>query len=184
MIPGRKRRGGVFTFVNQSPSLNRQQGPCCNLCRRKFSRKHTVQTWVLTSLSRSRNITTRLTELEEDELQQLPGRSAERMQAHLQTSSPSSTQPVPAARLPCRVKVTAGKRYAWCACGHSQKQPYCDGAHRTKAPSISPLRFTPEKDQTVMLCACKQTKNAPYCDGSHFKVIFQDVVKSVKGVFK
>lgn len=35
-----------------------------------------------------------------------------------------------------------------------------------------------------MLCACKQTKNAPYCDGSHFKVIFRDVVKSVKGVFK
>ena len=33
-----------------------------------------------------------------------------------------STQPVPAARLPCRVKVSAGKRYAWCACGHSKKQ--------------------------------------------------------------
>ncbi|CAJ1053060.1 CDGSH iron-sulfur domain-containing protein 3%2C mitochondrial-like [Xyrichtys novacula] len=95
-----------------------------------------------------------------------------------------SSQAVPAARLPYRVKVNAGKRYAWCACGHSQKQPFCDGAHRTKAPTISPLRFTPEKDQNVMLCACKQTKNAPYCDGSHFKVIFQDVVKSVKGVFK
>lgn len=35
-----------------------------------------------------------------------------------------------------------------------------------------------------MLCACKQTKNAPYCDGSHFKVIYQDLVKSVKSVFK
>ncbi|KAM7009453.1 uncharacterized protein LKV04_001420 [Tautogolabrus adspersus] len=109
----------------------------------------------------------------------LPASSSSMVQLCLQ-----STQPVPAARLPFRVKVTAGKRYAWCACGHSQKQPYCDGAHRTKAPSISPLRFTPEKDQKVMLCACKQTKNAPYCDGSHFKVIFQDVVKSVKGVFK
>lgn len=63
-------------------------------------------------------------------------------------------------------------------------QPFCDGAHKAKAPSISPLRFSPEKDRTVMLCACKETKNAPYCDGSHFKVIFRDVVKSVKGVFK
>ncbi|XP_041641590.1 CDGSH iron-sulfur domain-containing protein 3, mitochondrial-like [Cheilinus undulatus] len=95
-----------------------------------------------------------------------------------------STEVIPAARLPYRVEVTAGKRYAWCACGHSKRQPFCDGAHRTKAPSISPLRFTPEKDQKVMLCACKQTKNAPYCDGSHFKVIFRDVVKSVKGIFK
>lgn len=95
-----------------------------------------------------------------------------------------STGRVAAARLPYRVKVTAAKRYAWCACGHSKKQPYCDGAHKTKAPSITPLCFSLEKDKTVMLCACKETKNAPYCDGSHFKVIFRDVVKSVKGVFK
>ncbi|XP_070684393.1 CDGSH iron-sulfur domain-containing protein 3, mitochondrial-like [Pempheris klunzingeri] len=95
-----------------------------------------------------------------------------------------STQAVPAARLPYRVKVSAGKRYAWCACGHSKKQPFCDGAHKTKAPSIAPLRFTPDSDKALMLCACKQTKNAPYCDGSHFKVILRDIVKSVKGVFK
>ncbi|KAK2815591.1 hypothetical protein Q5P01_026058 [Channa striata] len=95
-----------------------------------------------------------------------------------------TTQPVPAARLPYRVKVSAGKRYAWCACGHSKKQPFCDGAHKTKAPGISPLHFTAEKDKAVMLCACKHTKNAPYCDGSHVKVFFRDVVRSVKGIFK
>lgn len=33
-----------------------------------------------------------------------------------------STGRVAAARLPYRVKVTAAKRYAWCACGHSKKQ--------------------------------------------------------------
>lgn len=33
-----------------------------------------------------------------------------------------SSQSVPAARLPYRVKLSAGKRYAWCACGHSKKQ--------------------------------------------------------------
>ncbi|XP_047434525.1 CDGSH iron-sulfur domain-containing protein 3, mitochondrial-like [Mugil cephalus] len=95
-----------------------------------------------------------------------------------------STEAVSAARVPYMVKVSAGKRYAWCACGHSKKQPYCDGAHKTKAPSISPLRFTPEKDGRVLLCACKQTKNGPYCDGSHIKVIVRDVVKSIKGIFK
>ncbi|KAL1006009.1 hypothetical protein UPYG_G00066740 [Umbra pygmaea] len=92
--------------------------------------------------------------------------------------------PVVAAKLPFRVKVTGSKRYAWCACGHSKKQPFCDGSHRTKAPSISPVHFNPEKDCTVMLCGCKQTKNAPYCDGTHFKVIFQHLVTSVKKVFQ
>lgn len=95
-----------------------------------------------------------------------------------------STHPVVAAKLPYRVKVAAGKRYAWCACGHSKKQPFCDGAHKTKAPNISPIRFTPDKDSTLMLCACKQTKNAPYCDGSHFKVIFQELILSVKKLLK
>lgn len=33
-----------------------------------------------------------------------------------------STGRVAAGRLPYRVKVTAAKRYAWCACGHSKKQ--------------------------------------------------------------
>ncbi|MED6243151.1 hypothetical protein ATANTOWER_015713 [Ataeniobius toweri] len=66
---------------------------------------------------------------------------------------PQSTQSVPAGRIPYRVKLSAGKRYAWCACGHSKKQPFCDGAHRAKAPNISPLLFTPDKDKTVMLCA-------------------------------
>ncbi|XP_077380398.1 uncharacterized protein LOC144020626 [Festucalex cinctus] len=97
---------------------------------------------------------------------------------------PESTQPVPAARLPYRVRLSAGKRYAWCACGHSKKQPYCDGAHKTKAPNLSPLRFTSDKDKTVMLCACKQTRNGPYCDGSHFKVIYKDVLNSVKRLVK
>ncbi|XP_071396336.1 CDGSH iron-sulfur domain-containing protein 3, mitochondrial-like [Centroberyx affinis] len=95
-----------------------------------------------------------------------------------------SAQPAVAARLPYRVKVSAGKRYAWCACGHSKKQPFCDGAHKTKAPSIPPLRFTPDRDGTVTLCACKQTSSAPYCDGTHFKVIFRDLATSVKKMFK
>uniref|UniRef100_A0A3P9M6G9 Iron-binding zinc finger CDGSH type domain-containing protein n=1 Tax=Oryzias latipes TaxID=8090 RepID=A0A3P9M6G9_ORYLA len=97
---------------------------------------------------------------------------------------PKSSEAVSAARLPCRVKLSAGKRYAWCACGYSKKQPFCDGAHLKQAPSFSPLRFSPDKDGTVFLCACKQTKNAPYCDGSHLKVIYRDAVGALKGLFK
>uniref|UniRef100_A0A8C8JKF0 Iron-binding zinc finger CDGSH type domain-containing protein n=1 Tax=Oncorhynchus tshawytscha TaxID=74940 RepID=A0A8C8JKF0_ONCTS len=78
-------------------------------------------------------------------------------------------KPVVTAKRPFRGKVTGGKCYVWCACGHSKKPPFCDGAHRTQAPSISPPHFTPEKDSTLMLCPCKQTKNVPYCDGTHFK---------------
>uniref|UniRef100_A0A3Q3AVJ6 Iron-binding zinc finger CDGSH type domain-containing protein n=1 Tax=Kryptolebias marmoratus TaxID=37003 RepID=A0A3Q3AVJ6_KRYMA len=95
-----------------------------------------------------------------------------------------SSQPVPAARLPYRVKLSAGKKYAWCACGHSKKQPFCDGAHVTKAPGISPVRFTPDSDKKVLLCACKQTGNAPFCDGSHLKVLLRDAVKAVRSLVK
>lgn len=46
-------------------------------------------------------------------------------------------------------------------------QPFCDGAHKTKAQGLSPLRFVPEKDATVWLCGCKYSNNPPYCDGTH-----------------
>ncbi|MBN3310087.1 CISD3 protein, partial [Amia calva] len=79
----------------------------------------------------------------------------------------SRVQPVVAARKPFKEELQAGKRYAWCACGHSKKQPFCDGAHKHMAPGLSPVRFTPEKDGTAWLCGCKHTASAPYCDGTH-----------------
>ena len=36
--------------------------------------------------------------------------------------STQTNKPVVAAKMPFRVKVTGGKRYVWCACGHSKKQ--------------------------------------------------------------
>ena len=32
---------------------------------------------------------------------------------------------------PYKVKVEKGKIYSWCTCGLSNKQPFCDGAHKT-----------------------------------------------------
>ncbi|XP_029912020.1 CDGSH iron-sulfur domain-containing protein 3, mitochondrial [Myripristis murdjan] len=83
-------------------------------------------------------------------------------------------EPVIPSKKPFRVELTAGKRYSWCTCGHSRKQPFCDGAHKTKAQGLSPLRFVPDKDATVWLCGCKYTSNPPYCDGTHK----QDFIRS------
>ncbi|XP_068178156.1 CDGSH iron-sulfur domain-containing protein 3, mitochondrial-like isoform X2 [Antennarius striatus] len=76
-------------------------------------------------------------------------------------------EPVIPSKKPFKVQLVGGKRYSWCTCGHSQKQPFCDGAHKTKAPGLLPLRFVPEQDTTVWLCGCKHTNNPPYCDGTH-----------------
>lgn len=65
-----------------------------------------------------------------------------------------------------RVNVIAGKTYYWCACGLSQKQPFCDGTHRGKNVGKS-LAFVAEKDEEVFFCGCKMTKTPPICDGSH-----------------
>ena len=66
---------------------------------------------------------------------------------------------------PLAVELEAGKKYAWCTCGLSESQPFCDGKH--KGLGMAPAVFTAEKTETKYLCACKQTKNGPFCDGSH-----------------
>ena len=66
---------------------------------------------------------------------------------------------------PFEVALVAGKNYAWCACGRSGKQPFCDGAH--KDTTIRPVVFTAEKSETAWLCGCKRTGSEPRCDGTH-----------------
>jgi mannose-6-phosphate isomerase-like protein (cupin superfamily)/CDGSH-type Zn-finger protein len=73
--------------------------------------------------------------------------------------------PIIAARKPCLTKLQKGRRYMWCSCGRSAKQPFCDGSH--KGTSFLPVAFTAEEDGEALLCACKHTKRAPFCDGSH-----------------
>jgi len=68
---------------------------------------------------------------------------------------------------PVKATLQAGKQYAWCACGKSQKQPFCDGSH--SGTGITPTFFKAEKDGDKFLCTCKKTANAPFCDGSHNK---------------
>jgi CDGSH iron-sulfur domain-containing protein 3 len=66
---------------------------------------------------------------------------------------------------PFGLTLESGKTYAWCACGLSQKQPFCDGAHKVTA--FKPVVFKQEKTEEVWLCGCKQTKDRPFCDGTH-----------------
>ncbi len=58
--------------------------------------------------------------------------------------------------------------YYWCACGRSEKQPFCDGSH--KGTGITPVKTEIEEKKQVAWCMCKHTDNKPFCDGSHKKV--------------
>ena len=60
------------------------------------------------------------------------------------------------------------KKYAWCACGNSSNQPFCDGSH--KGTEFSPLLFDNDKEGNIALCGCKQTGNVPFCDGTHSRL--------------
>lgn len=74
-------------------------------------------------------------------------------------------EPKIAAREPVKVDLEPGKNYAWCTCGLSANQPFCDGSH--KGTDFTPLIFKEEEAKSCHLCQCKRTKNAPLCDGSH-----------------
>ena len=83
-------------------------------------------------------------------------------------------EPVVAQKGPFKVDLLATYRYAWCACGLSKYQPFCDGSHTmSKVPGIKPVIFTQGKDETVFLCGCKRSGKPPFCDGTHSKIGFQ-----------
>lgn len=67
---------------------------------------------------------------------------------------------------PVSCALEANKNYAWCTCGHSENQPFCNGKHKTES-ATPPMIFSIAENKTAFLCSCKMTKNPPYCDGSH-----------------
>jgi len=84
------------------------------------------------------------------------------------TSDAPEDKVIIASRLPYYTKLKEGKTYAWCACGRSSKQPFCDGSH--EGTKIKPVMFTAEKTKARWLCGCKQTKEGPFCDQTHLDV--------------
>ncbi len=72
--------------------------------------------------------------------------------------------PIATQNEPYQVELEAGD-YKWCACGLSQKQPFCDGAH--SGSGLHSVKFSLAEKETKFLCGCRQTKTPPFCDGSH-----------------
>lgn len=67
-------------------------------------------------------------------------------------------------RGPYIVQVEAGKRYAWCSCGRSATQPWCDGSH--EGTDYEPISFEAPISGEYYMCGCKQSDNKPYCFGT------------------
>lgn len=76
-----------------------------------------------------------------------------------------SEEPKIAQKMPYVMELEPGN-YAWCACGQSANQPFCDGTHA--GTGITPVVFNVEEKKTVALCGCKHTKSGgATCDGTH-----------------
>ncbi len=73
-----------------------------------------------------------------------------------------------AQKAPYPVEVTAGKKYWWCTCGKSAKQPFCDGTHQ--GSEFTPMTYEATDTKTVYFCGCKATNKGPMCDGTHNKL--------------
>ena len=75
------------------------------------------------------------------------------------------TEPTVAQKAPYQVTVEEGKKYFWCACGLSQKQPFCDGSHQVT--DITPILYKATASKDVWFCGCKHSAKKPLCDGTH-----------------
>jgi CDGSH-type Zn-finger protein len=75
------------------------------------------------------------------------------------------TEPIPAQKAPYAVEVQAGKKYFWCACGRSGKQPFCDGSHA--GTGLVPVPYEASDSKQVWFCGCKSSGKKPFCDGTH-----------------
>ncbi len=77
-------------------------------------------------------------------------------------------RPKIARRTPEIVELKGGVHYAWCACGKSKNQPWCDGSHADT--HFTPKVFSVDHDMHKALCMCKQSANQPFCDGNHAEI--------------
>lgn len=68
------------------------------------------------------------------------------------------------------VKEEKPGKVAWCACGESEKQPYCDGSHARKNTGKTPIVVEIGEDKTIAWCGCRQSEHGAFCDGTHKKL--------------
>ena len=79
----------------------------------------------------------------------------------------ASEKPQSSGERPIIQDLIKGTTYAWCSCGKSANQPWCNGAHQ--GTSFVPQVFEAKEDGKAAMCTCKKTKNPPFCDGSHME---------------
>jgi CDGSH-type Zn-finger protein len=75
-----------------------------------------------------------------------------------------SQEPICSQNKPYVIEESPGKR-AWCACGRTKTQPFCDGSH--VGTGLSPVIVKIEEKKHVAWCGCRKSGNKPFCDGSH-----------------
>lgn len=78
----------------------------------------------------------------------------------------SNDEPKATQDRPYVIEETPGKK-AYCACGRSANQPYCDGSH--KGTALTPKIVEITETKKVAWCGCRRSGNSPFCDGSHSK---------------
>jgi len=66
---------------------------------------------------------------------------------------------------PKLVELETDKNHAWCACGKSSNQPWCDGSH--KGSGITPTVFQVDENKVYAMCNCKHSDTPQFCDGTH-----------------
>ena len=67
---------------------------------------------------------------------------------------------------PYKFMIEKDKVYFWCACGLSQKQPFCDGTHK-KEGKFKSVKFLATESEELDFCGCKMSDRPPFCDGTH-----------------
>ncbi len=79
----------------------------------------------------------------------------------------ATPRPHIASSKPFYCELKPNRRIAWCRCGRSTRQPFCDGRSHL-GTGFEPLLYCAgDQPEEVLLCGCKQTATPPFCDGSH-----------------
>ncbi|MFC1491599.1 CDGSH iron-sulfur domain-containing protein [Nitrospinota bacterium] len=74
-------------------------------------------------------------------------------------------EPTVAQKGPYKIQMEKTEKVAWCACGQSAKQPFCDGSH--KGSEFKPVILDVEAGKMYAFCGCKKSGKSPMCDGTH-----------------